>query len=334
MVRGVVDDRRSVPGPAPVVSIVIPAYDRERYVDSTMRSVFAQTMSDWELVVVDDGSHDATADVARRCAGDDTRVRVLSGPNGGVARARSRGLAASNPASEFVIFLDSDDVWEPGTLELLIGHLEVHPEHGSVYGLARCIDDSGELIPGDDLAERMRERLEFRDGRLTPIGLDEPTTFAGLVHHNWVVTPGLHLIRRSVLARAGDFDPTTDPADDWDIALRISRVADIGFVEQCVLNWRRHPDTLTTTSPRWRQAYFRVRDKSINDPANTSAHRDDARLAYRHMTSGLWTDVRGQFGQRHFTAGARQMAKAVSGQFRYLRAALSPKLARTPQRSR
>jgi GT2 family glycosyltransferase len=335
MVSVVVDEQRSVPGRrSPRVSIVIPAYDRERYVDITMRSVFDQSMDDWELVVVDDGSHDATADVARTCAADDARVTVLSGPNGGVARARSRGLAATDPTSEFVIFLDSDDVWEPSALALLMGELEAHPEFGSVYGLARCIDDDGAPIAGDDLEERMRERLELRNGRVTPIGPDEPTTFAGLVHHNWVVTPGLHLIRRTVLTRAGDFDPSTDPADDWDIALRISRVADIGFVDQCVLNWRRHPDTLTTTSPRWRQAYFQVRNKTIADPVNTPDQQHVARLAYRNMASGLWGDARRQFADRQFSAGARQAAKAASGQARYLRAVLSPKLLRTAHRSR
>jgi hypothetical protein len=85
-------------------------------------------------------------------------------------------------------------------------------------------------------------------------------TFASLVYANFVFTTGIHLVRRDIAELVGPFDPDTVPADDWDMAIRISRLGDIGYVPRCVLWWRRHDQTLSDTSPDWKQAYFRVRE--------------------------------------------------------------------------
>lgn len=312
----------SGPEAVPRVSIVIPAYNSDQYVGETIESVIAQTMSHWELLVFDDGSTDSTADAARTAAANDPRITVLRGPNGGVAKARNRGFAATDRRTEFVIFLDSDDVWQTDSLELLVGHLERHPEHGSVYGSARCIDAGGAAIVGDDLPERMRERWEYRDGTMISLEPEQPTTFATLVGHNWVVTPGLHLIRRAVLEKVGAFDPRTDPADDWDLVLRLSRRSHIGFIDRCVLSWRRHPDGLTTTSPRWRQAHWSVRRKSVSDSANSPEQRRIARQSFRRENNGILHDAtRLAFGG-DLRSGLRQLAKGLAGYGHYARSCL------------
>jgi glycosyltransferase involved in cell wall biosynthesis len=308
---------------APLVSIVVPVYNRRGIVGATIDSVTAQSLTDWELVVFDDGSTDGSADVVEDLVSRDPRISVRRGPNGGVASARSRGVAATDPRSEFVIFLDSDDLWLPDTLEVLVAALRDRPDHVSAYGLASCIDADGNELPGDDLATRMRTRTEFRGGQLVEIGVDEPTTFAGLVHHNWVVTPGLHLIRRGVIDRVGLFDAAVDPADDWDFVLRISRLGPIGFVDRVVLRWRRHPATLTEQSPRWRQAYFAVCAKTLGDPANTAEQRTLTKLVYTRATSELVRSAgralrRGEVG----TAG-KSLGRAAYHVFRYAGAVLS-----------
>src|SRR5262245_46364723 len=94
----------------PRISIVIPTYNSEDYLAQTLDSGLAQTCGDWEVVVYDDGSRDGTVAVANRYSANDRRIRVLQGRNGGVAAARNQGFAAANPASEFVIFLDHDDL--------------------------------------------------------------------------------------------------------------------------------------------------------------------------------------------------------------------------------
>jgi glycosyltransferase involved in cell wall biosynthesis len=299
------------------VSIVVPAYNREDYLGVTLDSVLAQTTTSWELVVSDDGSTDGTRALADRYAAADPRITVVGGANAGVATARNRGYAATGGRSAYVIFLDSDDLWEPDTLAVLLDVLDRHPEYVSVYGIARCVDHRGERIADDDLEERMRERMSIgRDG-LVAVPAADPTTFAGLVFHNWVVTPGLQLTRREVLDGVSAFDPETDPADDWDYAIRVSRHGDIGFVDRTVLNWRRHEGTLTTTSRRQTRAHFRVRSKTLTDPDNTPEQRRLTRLAWRLMSRDMRRNARALFRERQYARGGRQAARAVEGVARY-----------------
>jgi glycosyltransferase involved in cell wall biosynthesis len=318
-----------VTSPAPRVSIVIPAYNRERYLPVTLDGVRSQTFMDWEAVVFDDGSDDGTARVAKSYAADDPRIIATGGPNGGVAAARNRGFGATNGCSEFVVFLDSDDVWEPDALATLVSVLDANPEYSSCHSTARCIDDEGRPVPGDDLEERSRHRLGYRGGRLTAIASTEPTTFAELAYHNWILTPGTHLIRRAALEQAGDFDVATDPADDWDLAVRISRIGPVGFVDRPVLRWRRHPQTLTNTSPRWRRAHFLVRTKMLTDRSNTPDQTRAARLAFVGASQSTWRQAWDLAVRRDFKGALRQGAKAIHHTLLYLRADLTTRLRRS-----
>jgi glycosyltransferase involved in cell wall biosynthesis len=309
-------ETRTLTGPRPPdhgtprVSIVVPVYNRERFLGPTIESVIAQTFEDWELVVYDDGSTDGTFDVARRYT-NDSRIKVARGPNKGVAAARNRGFEVTDANAEFVVFLDSDDLWEPDALETLIATLDDNRQYVASYGLARCIDHEGRLVPGDDLEERSRDRRGFRDGRLVRIPPQEPTSFAELVYHYWMVTPGTQLLRRDVLARIGDFDPHTDPADDLDLAIRLSRHGDVGFVDRPLLRWRRHPETLTNTSRRWGVAVRRVRAKAHTDPSNTPAQRRATRLAYLHAVRTTWREGRDAATRRAYGDALHESLKAV-----------------------
>ena len=142
-----------------------------------------------------------------RYVADDPRIRIVAGPNGGVAVARNRGLSGTNPSTSFVILLDSDDTWEPHALETLIAALDNNPGCIAAHAVAQCVDGNGLAMPGDDLPEQMSRRKGVRDGTLVSLQRDEPTTFNELVWHNWVCTPGLCLVRRDIADRVGSFDP-------------------------------------------------------------------------------------------------------------------------------
>ena len=309
------------------VSVVIPAFNRENFLARTLDSVLAQTLRDWELVVSDDGSTDGTRNVADRYQHEDARIRVVSGPNGGVAAARNRGLAATDPATSFVAFLDSDDLWEPDTLEVLVGWLDSHGDHIAVYGRAACIDDEDQFIPGDDLPARMRERQRVRSGELVSIGVDEPITFAAMVAHNWIVTPGLCIVRRPVIEQVGAFDSAVDPADDWDLNIRMSRIGDIGFIDRRVLRWRRHPDTLTNSSDRWRRAYYRVRRKMLTDPTNTTEQTRMVLTCYRLDFEGAVAAARQCASRRDLRGTAKAIARTADRLGRRLRAVITARFA-------
>ena len=307
----------SAAGVAPRVSVIIPAYNDERYLASTVSGVLAQTLQNWELVISDDGSTDRTAALARQLADSDERIRVIRGENCGVATARNRGLAATDARSEFVIFLDHDDIWESDTLETLVGVLDTRPEYVSAYGLARCIDGDGRMVSGDDLESWMRCRRGYRSRRLVAIAAEEPTTFADMVVESWLLTPGTHLVRRSVAERVGDFDRLAVPADDWDMAIRVSRCGPIGFVSRPLLRWRRHPGAQSDSSPRWRQAHYFVRDKTVTDRSNTPGQFEVACLAYAAVGRGRLADARVLFASRRLAAGVRQLARGVHAALRY-----------------
>ena len=248
----------------------------------TIESVIAQEFESWELVIVDDGSTDASSAVAVRLASRDDRIIAASFPNGGVATARNRGFALTDAGTEFVAFLDSDEVWFPDTLRVLVAALDRHPRHVAAHGLPVCIDSEGRRVLGDDIREIKRRRLAWSAGGTVPIDATAPTEFGSFLLENWCVSPGTSLIRRDALERVGPFDRAVAPADDWDLNIRLSRLGPFGFVDRPVLEWRRHDATLTNTSSRWRDSYLATLAKSVWDPANTADQRRLASSCFRH----------------------------------------------------
>lgn len=114
------------------ISIVIPLYNKEKAVRATLESVLAQTFTDWECIVVDDGSTDKSREVVEQFMIDDLRFKILSQENAGVSAARNRGVQEAT--GEFVAFLDGDDLWMPSFLEETVRLIKDYPG-ASIYGL-------------------------------------------------------------------------------------------------------------------------------------------------------------------------------------------------------
>ena len=132
---------------SPVVSVIMPAYNEERFVEEAIRSVIQQTFTDWELLVLDDCSQDSTCAIVQRIAAEDSRIRLINNEqNMGVAQTRNRGLELC--AGQFVALLDSDDVWYP---EKLSCQLKLAQETGAdvVYCSYGMIDEHDEKICQD-----------------------------------------------------------------------------------------------------------------------------------------------------------------------------------------
>lgn len=105
----------------PIVSIIVPAYNAAGYIERSINSVLAQSFGDFELIIVNDGSKDNTAEIVSAISEKDRRVKLLSVENGGPAAAREHGLAAMDSESEYIMYLDSDDLLMPDTLEYALG---------------------------------------------------------------------------------------------------------------------------------------------------------------------------------------------------------------------
>ena len=265
----------------------MPTFNSAAFLASTVASVQAQTFEGWELVLSDDGSTDQTLAVASDIAALDRRIRCVAGTNGGPAVARNRGFCQSDPRSEFVVFLDSDDTWEPDALALLLGALEAEPRRVAAYGLARATDLSGNQYLHDDLTTVMRRRRVVTGGHYVELPITGPTTFEAMVVNNCVVTPGTAMVRPSAVRALGGFDPTTSPGDDWDFFLRLSRLGGLVLVNEVILNWRRHPDSLANTSRQFRRSYYTIVTRAATAPEHTGAHRHAALAALVAQNRGL-----------------------------------------------
>ncbi|MBZ0096702.1 MAG: glycosyltransferase [Sulfuricella sp.] len=154
-----------------LVSIIMAAYNAEEFINDSISSVIAQTYSDWELLVVDDGSFDRTHQICQRFAEDDPRISVIEAVHGGVSSARNCGLNIAK--GEYITFLDADDVLPPFSLELRVNHLVDQINFDIVDG---CIS-----VRSHDLLEQIRRYVPYYRGSLLRrlIRLDERVFFNG-----------------------------------------------------------------------------------------------------------------------------------------------------------
>jgi glycosyltransferase involved in cell wall biosynthesis len=208
------------------VAVVMPAYQAAAFVGEAVRSVIAQTVTDWELVVVDDGSTDGTAEVADAAATGDERVRVIRAEREGLPAA-VRNRAIDLTSAPLVAFLDADDVWYPNKLERQLTAFAARPEVGLVHSAADRIVQGRTLPP----AER-----EFAG---LPIG-------PRLVQQNFIVTSSV-LVRRSLLDEHGAFDadPRMRGTEDYELWLRLLAHSEFASVDEPLLAYRVHAKQLS-----------------------------------------------------------------------------------------
>lgn len=218
----------------PTFTVAMPAYNAGRTIGAAIRSVLAQTRPDFELLVVDDGSHDDTiAQVARF---EDERVRLFQQENSGPGAARN--LAINAGRGRYVSMLDSDDLWLPTYLETMAAVLESDPDIGLAYTDAWVLDDATGRI-------RRTTAMHYQHPPRDPPR--DPLAFLALLlkRGNFVFTSTT--VRRSVLERVGLFEAVLKPAEDYGLWLRI--VAG-GFramrTPGNLAVYRKHPGSLST----------------------------------------------------------------------------------------
>lgn len=121
----------------PIASIVVPAFNAARTLSETLESLLSQTIRDYEVIIVNDGSTDNTLEIARGFT-DDARVRIVTQPNRGLAGARNAGIAAAR--GKYIGFCDADDIWMPEKLATHVRHLEQSPDVGLSFSGSQLIE--------------------------------------------------------------------------------------------------------------------------------------------------------------------------------------------------
>jgi len=271
------------------VSIIMPAFNREEYVAEAIDSVIAQTYEDWELIVVDDGSTDATLSIASTYAdADPARIRILSQPNRGVVAARNAGIGISR--GTFVAFLDSDDTWEPGKLASQIAVYEADPNAAFVYTGFTTIEADGsrlrEVLPDPRFQGDISELLWLVDNEILGATL---------------------LVRRSTLLAVGMFDSRLAGAENLALRLRLAETGPVRFVDESLYNYRRHGTNLSSDQARMLDERLKI--------IETYLARLDGRhgALFRRKVQARHDRLRGDlaFQSGAFAAALMQYAKAV-----------------------
>jgi glycosyltransferase involved in cell wall biosynthesis len=245
---------------ASVVSVIIPCYNQAHFLSESIESALSQTYPEIEVVVVDDGSPDNTAEVVVRYPD----VRYVQQVNRGLAEARNGGFRASS--GQYVLFLDADDRLTPNAVEAHLSCFAKHPEAGFVVGDIDLISEDG---------------LYLRSPRWPML---EANQYEELLKVNHVANTIAVMFRRSVIERIGGFKPTYSPAEDYELLLRAARLLPSAHHRTVVAQYRRHPANLSRKGSLMLRAMHKVMQSQVsfvNENSNLKAAHRKGELDWR-----------------------------------------------------
>jgi glycosyltransferase involved in cell wall biosynthesis len=230
------------------VTVVIPCFNQAHFLSEAIESVLAQTHPRVEVIVVNDGSHDNTVEVAARYPG----VRYLRQQNRGLAAARNAGL--EQVETELVVFLDSDDRLLPEALEVGVRELEAAPEAVFAAGVWRLIGEDGTGIPSSP--------PEIPDDAL-----------AALLESCFISAPAAVIYRRRLFDELGGFDPTVSASADYDLYLRAAAQYPVRLHDELVAEYRRHGANMTRNAELIMRSELEVLGRQASVVARNSSLR-------------------------------------------------------------
>jgi glycosyltransferase involved in cell wall biosynthesis len=208
----------------PKISVVIPVYNGEKTIEETIASVLAQTFTDFELIVVNDGSQDKTQEIVQQFT--DPRIKLHSYKNGGLATSRNRGIEKSQ--GEYISFLDADDLWTTDKLASQYQALQTHPQAAVAYSGTDWIDEFGNFLKNSS-----------------------PPSISGdiygvLLLSNIVGSGSNALIKKEALLITGNFDESLKASEDWDFLIRLAAKYEFIRVDAPQILYRQSPDSMSS----------------------------------------------------------------------------------------
>lgn len=231
-----------------LVSVVIPVYNGERYIGRTLQSVAEQSHRNLEILIVDDGSTDGTAEILRTFVQQESRARILRQSNKGVAAARNLGIQSA--VGDFIAPLDADDIWHPERVSRQLRYLVDSPSDvGLVYSPWITIDESG---------RRLSSCLDR--------GRFEGIVWLQLVMGNFLGNASTALIKRDCLQAVGLYDEEyflqrAQGCEDWDLYLRIASVCRFRCQPDCLIGYRQAQGAMSVDVEQMMRSYARLMSK-------------------------------------------------------------------------
>ena len=248
----------------PLVSVVVPAYNAERTLPATIASIDAQTVDDLELIVVDDGSRDGTAELARTLG-----AKVITQANAGHAAARNTGVAAAT--GRYVAFLDADDLWLPEKLERQLDEIRRNPAVRALQSGAARVDNDLNVL-WTELCRPSHDQL-----------------WDTLCFRNMPALMSTLLVERSLLEAVGGFDASLVILQDWDLAIRLARVGQLHSVSSALSAYRFHATSQSANVEIHIEPGLRVLERVFSDPElepRIRARRREVYARFYAMLSG------------------------------------------------
>lgn len=230
---------------APLVSVVTPVYNNERYLEQAVQSILDQTLSDFEFILVDDESTDSSAAILERMSRQDPRIRVFRRPHTGIVGAMNDGLRLAR--AEFIARMDADDLALPHRLERQVEFLRDHPDHVLVGSRVMLIDPDGAPIC-EFVHETTHEEID-----------------QGHVAMRWTVVHPAVMYRRQVVLDLSGYRGEYESLEDLDLFLRLAERGRLANLPEVLLLYRQHPESMCVT--------FRDQQNDVR----SSVYRDLAR---------------------------------------------------------
>ncbi len=222
----------------PIVSVVMAVYNTERYLAQAVESILAQTFTDFELVILDDGSTDRSWKILKAYAIRDPRIRLISRKNRGIPQTRNELLAHAR--GEFIAVMDSDDVAVPDRLARQVEYLRQHPDVVCVGGATDWIDEAGRLLI---------TRLEPQT---------DAEIQAWLLKGRTCINHPSAMMRRHVVMQVGGYDESLPQAEDLDLFLKLGELGKLMNLPDVVLCYRQHDRSISGARQQQDIAYRRL----------------------------------------------------------------------------
>lgn len=229
----------------PLVTVIIPAYNRVDYIDQTIRCVLDQSYSAIQLIVVDDGSSDGTFEKVQAYGG---QLELLTHPgHGNRGQSASINLGLERAQGKYIAVLDSDDYWTLDKLEKQVDYLERNPDVGLVYSNGYGVDSEGKII----YQCHAPDHVEHNDPNRVLLNC-------------YITAPAGWLVRKTVYDRVGGFEESYRSAQDHDMLIRIAENTRFAYLPDFLWYYRRHDNSISSTQQalRW-QTGFRILDNAM-----------------------------------------------------------------------
>lgn len=271
----------------PEVSVIIPTFNHREYVVGALESVWAQTLTSYEIIVINDGSPDDTREVLKPYVVEG-RIRYVEQPNRGQAAARNLGLELAR--GKYVAYLDDDDLFPPDKLEWQVAEMSVDHNLGGIGGISRKIRADGTIL--EDWGGPTRE-----------------VTHEELFGGNVFVSPGQALFRTALLREIGGFDHTIWGADDHDLIFRVVAASRLRIVDRVALLYRVHEKNASNDKRRLLRNTDLVLRKHLrpDSPAFRADRRRAYRWAYQYLGRALVFDTLSSMREMKWRNACRSM---------------------------